>query len=146
MRPFCIATIGVILGIIMGLYLKSIALFIFLLILIILLTIMANILTRIQIKKHIKSICIFSICFFFFWGYTYFLENGYQIINQTYDKEEILFKAIVVSNKIEKEYKDVYQIQVTETKKVETIIENKDKNDNKTEEKLGSYSKMNGLF
>lgn len=135
MRPFCIATIGVILGIIMGLYLKSIALFIFLLILIILLTIMANILTRIQIKKHIKSICIFSICFSFFWGYTYFLENGYQKINQTYDKEEILFKAIVVSNKIEKEYKDVYQIQVTETKKVETIIENKDKNDNKTEEK-----------
>lgn len=135
MRPFCIATIGTILGIIMGLYLQSIALLVLLLILTIFLTIMISILNCIQIKKYIKSICIFCICFLSFYGYTYFLEKNYQEINQAYDKKEIEFKAIVVSDKIEKEYKDAYKIQVTEAKEIETIIENEEKNNKKTKNK-----------
>lgn len=109
MSPFCIATIGAILGIIIGLYLlKSIAFLIIIFIFLLL------ILSYLFAKQYTKIICIFVICFSLFYSYTTFLEKNYEMINQTYDKQEVNIKAIIVSDGEEKEYKDVYQIKVTE--------------------------------
>lgn len=105
MRPFCIATIGTILGIIMGLYLKSIALFVLLIILTILVVCFFK-------KKFAKHLCIFFICTSLFVIYTNYLENRYEGINKSYAGKEVLVRAIVISNKTEKEYKDTYEIKV----------------------------------
>ncbi len=111
MRPFCIATISAILGIIMGLYLKSIAFFVILFItfLIVIFVLYKNIYS---IHKYIKVSIIFIICFSIFYLYTFLLEQNYQKIDTTYDNQEIQIRAIVVSGKTEKEYKDVYEIKV----------------------------------
>lgn len=63
MRPFCVATIGVILGIIIGLYLKSIAFFICIMIIII------NIILKLKNKLN-SCVIIIGICFIVFCIYT----------------------------------------------------------------------------
>lgn len=126
MRPFCIATIGVILGIIMGLYLKSIALFVVLLLILISCIVVLHFIQRQSNRKegkYIKTISIFAICFFSFWIYVSCLENSYDQINQRYDKQEVEIKAIVISNKVKKEYKAMYQIQVIEVRNNQNEVE-----------------------
>lgn len=116
MRPFCIATIGTILGIIMGLYLKSIALFVLLIILTTL------IITCFLKKKFAKNLCIFFICTSLFVIYTNYLENRYEEINREYTGKEVLIRAVVVSNKTEKEYKDTYKIKVLEIESTKEML------------------------
>ena len=126
MRPFCIATIGAILGIITGLYLQSIALFVLVFIISTFLIILIN-----SLKQSLltKIIFIFLICFLSFWTYTCFLEKKYNAINQSYNEQEVEIQAIVISDKTEKEYKDVYQIQVIKPQKFKMLLNlKKDKN------------------
>lgn len=111
MRPFCIATIGTILGIIMGLYSNSIVSFIFVFLIIILCIMKINF-----IQKYKKIIFIFIICFLLFNIYTFLLEQNYKKINKIYNNKEIEIQAIVISDKTEKEYKDVYKIKVINIK------------------------------
>lgn len=111
MRSFCIATIGTILGIIMGLYSNSIVSFIFIFIIIILYIMKINFM-----QKYKKIIFIFVICFLSFNIYTFLLEQNYKKINKIYNNQEVEIQAIVISDKIEKEYKDVYKIKVKNVK------------------------------
>ena len=108
MRPFCIATIGGILGIIVGLYFKSIAL---LVILFILTTLVILLLKNIS-KEKIRMIIIFLIGFVLLESLTIWQENNFEQINKKYAQKEIEIQAIVINDKIEKEYKDVYYVQV----------------------------------
>ena len=112
MRPFCIATIGGILGIIIGLYFKSIALFVILLGLPILFIILFFINPFKEKRKAIKIFVIFVISFILFESYTILQENNFAQINRRYHQKAIEIQAIVISDKTEKEYKDVYHIQV----------------------------------
>lgn len=109
MKPFCIVAIGTILGIIMGLYFNSIAFFV-LAILAFLFSLLA--IKMFPIRISIQAVLILFICFFSFWGYTYFLERSHSKINQIYDNQEVEIQAIVVSDKTKKDYKDVYQIRI----------------------------------
>ena len=109
MRPFCIATIGGILGIIVGLYFKGIALFVMFFILFIIF--MISLFTKL-IKKKRKVFAIFFISFILFYSHIYLKENNYANINQKYAQKEVEVQAIVIKDRIEKEYKDVYYIQV----------------------------------
>jgi len=111
MRPFCIATIGGILGIIVGLYFKSIALFV-ILILPILFILLFFIHPFKEKRKAIKIFAIFLISFILFESYTTLQENNFAQINKKYAQEEIEIQAKVIADKTEKEYKDVYHIQV----------------------------------
>ncbi len=111
MKVFLIASIGTILGIIMGLYLKSITLFILFFIICILLCI---------ITKKYKYIFSFFIFFILFYTYTVIVENNYKNIYETYENKEIKIQGIIVSNPEEKEYKNVYKIQVTKIENIET--------------------------
>lgn len=113
MRPFCIATIGSILGITMGLYLKSIAHFFIFTIIAIFVFIMSYIIS----KKYMKIVSIILISTLAFSIYTFCIDKNYQDINKEYSEKEIEIRAIVISDSIEKEYKDVYNIKVTEIKK-----------------------------
>lgn len=112
MRPFCIATIGGILGIIVGLYFKSIALFIVVVILLVLFITHFLIKSFIGKKKAIAILIIFLISFILFESYTILEEDNFEKINRKYHQQEIEIQAIVVSDKLEKEYKDIYHIQV----------------------------------
>lgn len=112
MRPFCIATIGGILGIIVGLYFKSIALFVVAFILLVLFITHFLIKSFIGKKKAITILIIFLISFILFESATVLQENNFAKINRRYHQQEIEIQAIVVSDKVEKEYKDVYYIQV----------------------------------
>ena len=109
MRPFCIATIGGILGIIVGLYFKGIALFAMLFILFIIFMIL--LFTKL-IEKKGKVLAIFLISFILFYSHICLQENNYANINQKYAQTVVEVQAIVIKDRIEKEYKDVYQIQV----------------------------------
>lgn len=127
MRPLCIATIGAILGIIMGLYLNSIVLFVLAIFIFLILFLVAKVASRSYQKLRVtsnwyrKAIIIFFICLFSFWGYTYLLEKNNEQINQIYNDQEVEVQAVVVSDKVKKEYKDVYQIQIEKVEKVEQI-------------------------
>lgn len=125
MRPFCIATIGAILGIIMGLYLQSITFFV------LIVTIFFNLIFSIALKTYIKTILKVSLIlitfFLLFYCYTTLLERESAKINQTYDGQEVEITAIITSDKNEEEYKDVYEIEVTN-------IEIKEKAENKGSE------------
>ena len=110
MRPFCIATIGGILGIMVGLYFKGIALFVMFFILFMIL-----LFTKL-IKKKGKVLAIFLISFILFYSHIYLQENNYANINQKYARKEVEVQAIVIKDRIEKEYKDVYHIQVIKIK------------------------------
>lgn len=112
MRPFCIATIGGILGIIVGLYFKSIALFVVVFILLVLFITHFLIKPFRGKKKTITILVIFLISFILFESTTVLQENNFAKINRKYHQQEIEIQAIVVSDKVEKEYKDVYYIQV----------------------------------
>ena len=111
MKVFLIASIGTILGIIMGLYLKSITLFILAFIICILLCI--------STKKY-KYIFSFFIFFILFYTYTVTVENNYKNIYETYGNKEIKIQGIIVFNPEEKEYKNVYEIQVTKIENIES--------------------------
>lgn len=126
MRLFCIAAIGSSLGIIMGLYFSSIASFVLLFFIAIFFIIFIYFLKPILIRKYVRVIVLFLVCFFTFCVYTFSLEQNYQKINQDYDNREIAVQAIVISDKVEKDYKDVYEIQVIGIK----LIEEKNENDN----------------
>lgn len=112
MRPFCIATIGGILGIIVGLYFKSIALFVVAVILLVLFITHFLIKSFIGKKKAITILIIFLISFILLASATILQEDNFAKINRKYHQQEIEIQAIVVSDKVEKEYKDVYYIQV----------------------------------
>lgn len=109
MKPFCIATIGGIIGIIMGLYFQNIALFAVLFILLIFLLVIG--IGR-KKKKIIKVFIIFFSSFLFFCIYTNLQENRFTQINRKYNDKEVQIQAIIINDKVEKEYKDVYQIQI----------------------------------
>lgn len=121
MRPFCIATTGAILGIIMGLYLNSIAFFVSLFILFLMF-----ILSLFLFPQYIKIIAILSICIVSFYSYVSILENNHKKVSQNYNKKELQVKAVVVSDKVAKEYKDVYEIKIKELNNSNTLkIKNK---------------------
>lgn len=133
MRPFCIVTIATILGIIMGLYLKSMVLFILLLIIALCFFILLNKLNHNLFNKYFKFICIFIIFLLCFYLYTFYLENKHSTINEKYANKQVEIEAIIVSDKLEKEYKDVYKIEVICIKLNEEIedIENLEVNKKK---------------
>ena len=109
MRPFCIATIGGILGIIMGLYFKSIALFVLISLVALFIILIITLKNK---KKVIKVFGIFGLSLMLFYVYIMLQENNFYQINCKYHKKEIQIQAIVVSDKTQKEYKDVYEIHV----------------------------------
>lgn len=111
MRPFCIATIGSVLGIIMGLYLNSIAFFILISAILITFTFF-YFLFNIKNKTCIKIIGTFLLFCLFFFIYTNLMESNINKINKKYDNKEVIITAIVTSDKISKDYKDIYTIKV----------------------------------
>lgn len=141
MRPFCIVAIGTILGIIIGLYLQSIAFF--LLIFILFLIILINILTK---KIFAKIIYIFFVCLFFFYAYICFLEKKYNDVNYNYDNKEIEFQAIVISDKTEKEYKDVYEIKVIAPQNFKILLNIKHDENNNIKIEYGDKIKFIGVY
>lgn len=106
-RPLCIATILYILGILIGLYLHvSIA---FLLIICLLI----GSFLYMMIKKKIYIVFIL----FFILGVVQvkLIDADYENTYQNIQEQEIYkIKAIIVSDRIHKEYKDVYQIKIVE--------------------------------
>lgn len=112
MKPFCIATIASVLGIITGLYLKSIVLFVLILVPIIV--------CYIYFKNYRKYIMVFLICFILFFTYILVKEKKYVEVIEKFENQEIEIQGIIVSNVQEKEYKNVYEIQVIQTKNLIT--------------------------
>ena len=112
MRPFCIALIAAILGIIIGLYLKSIILFFIIIAIVSILLLFC--------KYNKKQIVIFSISFVLFWSYITFLENSYHEKYQEYGNKQVKIQAIIVSSKKETQYKESYQVKVTQMQNIET--------------------------
>ena len=112
MRPFCIALIAAILGIIIGLYLKSIILFFIIIAIVSILLLFC--------KYNKKQIVIFGIFFVLFWSYITFLENSYHEKYQEYGNKQVKIQAIIVSSKKETQYKETYQIKVTQMQNIET--------------------------
>lgn len=105
------ASISTILGIITGLYLNSIALFVSI--------ILFGLLLYFCLKKS-KYILIFLICFTLFYTYTTINENNYQKNYETYGNKEVKVQAIIMSNPEEKEYKNTYEIKVTQIEDIES--------------------------
>ena len=108
----------------MGLYFSSIAFFVLLFFMTIFFILFIYFLKPILIRNYVRIIIFFFICFFFFSVYTFSLEQGYKKVNQTYDNQEVEIQAIILSDKVEKEYKDIYEIQVIGIKLIEEINEN----------------------
>ena len=105
MRPFCVATIGIVLGIIIGLYLKSMAFFIFVIL------VLVSLVLKLKNKLNFY-LAISIICFIFFCSYMLILENNYKKITEKYDKQSITIQGVILSNGYEKKYKTQYEIKV----------------------------------
>ena len=101
-RPLCIATICYIIGIIMGLYLSSFGI-VFLLCL----------LLFIIVFKFYKKMCIYILIIIIGFSYIklidYSYEKYYGLVNS---KENFIIEGIIVSDKRDKEYKEVYDLDV----------------------------------
>lgn len=136
-RPLCIATICYIIGIIMGLYLSSFGIVFLLCLLLFIITFMFN-------KKMCVYILIIVIGFSYIKLIDYRYEKDYNFANS---KENHIIEGIVVSDKRDKEYKEVYDLDV---KKIDGVkIKGNKKyllNIKKSKEmyiKFGDYIKIN---
>ena len=116
MKPFCIASVGIILAIFTGLYLNSIVLFLIICIIIG----MIGIFTKAFLKQELKIFLIFAISFIAFFSYTIFLEKQYEQNCKQYGNSEVKIQGIVISKPEQKEYKDTYQIKVTQIENLNT--------------------------
>ena len=136
-RPLCIATICYIIGIIMGLYLSSFGIVFLLCFLLLIIAFKIN-----------KKICIYILIIIIGFSYIKFIdysyEKNYDLVNS---KENYIIEGIVVSDKRDKEYKEVYDLDV---KKIDGIKIEKSKkyllNIKKSKEmniKFGDYIKIN---
>lgn len=101
-RPLCIATICYIIGIIMGLYLSSFGIVFLLCLLLFIITFRFN-------KKMYIYILIIIIGFSYIKLIDYIYEKDYGLVNS---KENYIIEGIVVSDKRDKEYKEVYDLDV----------------------------------
>lgn len=136
-RPLCIATICYIIGIIMGLYLSSFGIVFLLCLLLFIITFKFN-------KKMCVYILIIVIGFSYIKLIDYSYEKDYGLVNS---KENYIIEGIVVSDKRDKEYKEVYDLDV---KKIDGVKIKKSKkyllNIKKSKEmniKFGDYIKIN---
>lgn len=136
-RPLCIATICYIIGIIMGLYLSSVGIVFLLCFLLFIIAFRFN-------KKMYIYILIIIIGFNYIKFIDYSYEKDYDLVNS---KENYIIEGIVVSDKRDKEYKEVYDLDV---KKIDGIKIEKSKkyllNIKKSKEmniKFGDYIKIN---
>lgn len=136
-RPLCIATICYIIGIIMGLYLSSFGIVFLLCFLLLIIAFKIN-----------KKICIYILIIIIGFSYIKFIdysyEKNYSLVNS---KENYIIEGIVVSDKRDKEYKEVYDLDV---KKIDGIKIKKSKkyllNIKKSKDiniKFGDYIKIN---
>ena len=136
-RPLCIATICYIIGIIMGLYLSSFGIVFLLCFLLLIIAFKIN-----------KKICIYILIIIIGFSYIKFIdysyEKDYSLVNS---KENYIIEGIVVSDKRDKEYKEVYDLDV---KKIDGIKIKKSKkyllNIKKSKDiniKFGDYIKIN---
>ena len=136
-RPLCIATICYIIGIIMGLYLSSFGIVFLLCFLLLIIAFKIN-----------KKICIYILIIIIGFSYIKFIdysyEKDYSLVNS---KENYIIEGIVVSDKRDKEYKEVYNLDV---KKIDGIKIKKSKkyllNIKKSKDiniKFGDYIKIN---
>lgn len=136
-RPLCIATICYIIGIIMGLYLSSFGIVFLLCFLLLIIAFKIN-----------KKICIYILIIIIGFSYIKFIdysyEKDYDLVNS---KENYIIEGIVVSDKRDKEYKEVYDLDI---KKIDGIKIEKSKkyllNIKKSKEmniKFGDYIKIN---
>ena len=101
-RPLCIATICYIIGIIMGLYLSSFGIVFLLCLLLFIIAFRFN-------KKMYIYILIIIIGFSYIKLIDYSYEKNYRLVNS---KENYIIEGIVVSDKRDKEYKEVYDLDV----------------------------------
>ena len=136
-RPLCIATICYIIGIIMGLYLSSVGIVFLLCFLLFIIAFRFN-------KKMYIYILIIIIGFSYIKFIDYSYEKNYDLVNS---KENYIIEGIVVSDKRDKEYKEVYDLDV---KKIDGIKIKKSKkyllNIKKSKDiniKFGDYIKIN---
>ena len=136
-RPLCIATICYIIGIIMGLYLSSFGIVFLLCLLLFIIAFRFN-------KKMYIYILIIIIGFSYIKFIDYSYEKDYDLVNS---KENYIIEGIVVSDKRDKEYKEVYDLDV---KKIDDIKIKKSKkyllNIKKSKDiniKFGDYIKIN---
>ena len=136
-RPLCIATICYIIGIIMGLYLSSFGIVFLLCLLLFIITFKFN-------KKMCVYILIIVIGFSYIKLIDYSYEKDYGLVNS---KENYIIEGIIVSDKRDKEYKEVYNLDV---KKIDGVkIKGSKKyllNIKKSKEmdlKFGEYIKIN---
>ena len=136
-RPLCIATICYIIGIIMGLYLSSFGIVFLLFFLLLIIAFKIN-----------KKICIYILIIIIGFSYIKFIDYSYEkdygLVNS---KENYIIEGIVVSDKRDKEYKEVYDLDV---KKIDGIKIKKSKkyllNIKKSKDiniKFGDYIKIN---
>lgn len=136
-RPLCIATICYIIGIIMGLYLSSFGIVFLLCFLLLIISFKIN-----------KKICIYILIIIIGFSYIKFIDYSYEkdygLVNS---KENYIIEGIVVSDKRDKEYKEVYDLDV---KKIDDIKIKKSKkyllNIKKSKDiniKFGDYIKIN---
>lgn len=136
-RPLCIATICYIIGIIMGLYLSSFGIVFLLCFLLLIIAFKIN-----------KKICIYILIIIIGFSYIKFIDYSYEkdygLVNS---KENYIIEGIVVSDKRDKEYKEVYDLDV---KKIDGIKIKKSKkyllNIKKSKDiniKFGDYIKIN---
>ena len=136
-RPLCIATICYIIGIIMGLYLSSFGIVFLLYFLLLIIAFKIN-----------KKICIYILIIIIGFSYIKFIdysyEKDYSLVNS---KENYIIEGIVVSDKRDKDYKEVYDLDV---KKIDGIKIKKSKkyllNIKKSKDiniKFGDYIKIN---
>lgn len=120
MKPFCIVSVGILLAIFAGLYLNSIVPFFIVLITIGVIGIFINIF----LKQRLKVFLIFAVSFIVFFSYTIFLEKQYEQNWKQYGDKEVKIQGIVISKPEQKEYKDTYQIKVTQIENLSTKEKN----------------------
>lgn len=120
MKPFCIVSVGILLAIFAGLYLNSIVPFFIVLITIGIIGIFINIF----FKQRLKVFLIFAVSFIVFFSYTIFLEKQYEQNWKQYGDKEVKIQGIVISKPEQKEYKDTYQIKVTQIENLSTKEKN----------------------
>lgn len=136
-RPLCIATICYIIGIIMGLYLSSFGIVFLLCLLLFIITFRFN-------KKMYIYILIIIIGFSYIKLIDYIYEKAYGLVNS---KENYIIEGIVVSDKRDKEYKEVYDLDVKKIDGMKIKVSKKYLlNIKKSKEmniKFGDYIKIN---
>lgn len=107
-RPVCVASILYIIGIIIGLYLH------FSIVFFILLCIIVGIIGYLITAN--KEVFVLILIIFLGFSYIKLIDSNYvEKYKLLKENEEIKIKAIVVSDPIEKEYKKVYKIKITES-------------------------------